>query len=256
VSLIVSAQDGPWTNPDTWVGGVVPNPFMTDDVAVFHAVSRDEDLFIGNGHYVYIGPYAETGGQLMLMSGAGLFIDVGLLEIDGEFLSMDSFGDVIGSGAGPAEVHVNPTGAAYFLSGSTYVQGATTVLNIHGLWTNASNHYLTISQNAKMVVGETGFLGMMPYGHVWIDFMGLIDVQPGAVVYTDQNGSVELFGGTLRIWAGSKVHVGVRGRSWPGLQFWAGKIEVPRRGVVLWCENSPALDLCQTAPFGGPVQIG
>src|SRR5690606_25354483 len=64
----ISASDGDWDSPSTWVGGVVPTPTNSTSVLVRHSIT------ITAGSHVSIDNLVVEGGHLVVSEGATLQI--------------------------------------------------------------------------------------------------------------------------------------------------------------------------------------
>lgn len=81
-TTITSAQSGNWSNPTTWVGGVVPtanNHVVIDSTHTVTSnvnISRMQDLTINGGTFIYFSTSANTASQIfgnLTISGGGTF---------------------------------------------------------------------------------------------------------------------------------------------------------------------------------------
>ena len=83
MATITSVQTGPWYDPATWVGGVIPNPWI-------------DDVVIASGHTVVILPYSYVSiadNHVLTVQGGGLLVIVGGLDVF-YFAVLDVQGDL------------------------------------------------------------------------------------------------------------------------------------------------------------------
>lgn len=90
-----TAQNGDWSNPSTWIGGVVP--VSGSDVEVSHIVKSDVNVTVGTINISPIGKLALSNRSFIVQTqfnNGGIIVDSvsgGLNFIEGNFLNIGSF---------------------------------------------------------------------------------------------------------------------------------------------------------------------
>jgi len=195
VATITSAQTGIWSDPTTWVDGVVPD--MTVD-----------DAIIANGHTVVILPSdyivlvdghmltVENGAQLIVVGGLEVFY-YGSLFVDGEL-------DIVSG----AYVSVYDDGNADINSGAmASVDGwfdfyYYAYLNVYGELTVESDGHLSADYDGHIYVSG----GMLTvYGHMDLYEYGYMDLDSGYLGV--ESGGEAVIAGYLTCYYYSAIYV-------------------------------------------------
>jgi hypothetical protein len=178
MATITSAQTGWWGDPNTWVGGVVP------DMSI-------DDAIVANGHAVLIEPESyvvlvdgrnltvENGGVLVVVGGLEVFyygwlgVDGDLVIISGAYVSLydDGNADINGGAAASVDGSLDLSYYAY--------------LNVYGKVTVGYGGYLTAYYDGNVYVSGGsvtvhGYLDMDDYCYMDLDG-GTLTVESGGV---------------------------------------------------------------------------
>jgi hypothetical protein len=209
---ILSAQSGDWTNPATWVGGIVPD-LTADDVVIGHSVAipSGSALSLAGGRSLEV----QSGAQLSIgdnfMHEAGSWINLaGSLSIQSGVM-LDGYGELTVSSGGWLDCH----GTLFFEAGNSPVLGgdlqvfsggtiyllASTSLSINGSLTIESGGYVGVDSSSLYLSGSVtirGYLGVDYYSAAYV--LDLLSVEPGGSLNAGNGGRVQVeSGGRLAI---------------------------------------------------------
>lgn len=183
MATITSAQTGWWGDPNTWVGGVVPDMSVDDAIiAQNHGVLIEPESYIVlvDGQNLTV----EDGGALVVIGGlevffyGSLYLDGDLIIIPGGYMSLydDGYSDV-------------NSGGAITLDGSLDV-AYYSYLNVYGDISVGYDGYLTAYYDGYLsVYGGTitvhGYLDLGDYAYMDLD---------GGTVLVESNGVADIGG--------------------------------------------------------------
>lgn len=195
MATITSAQTGWWGDPNTWVGGVVP------DMSV-------DDAIVANGHGVVIEPESyivlvdgqnltvENGGLLAVIGGlevfyyGSLYLDGDLIIIPGGYVSLydDGNADLNSGAAASVDGYLD---LAYY-----------SYLNVYGEITVGYEGYLSASYDGYISV----YGGMITvYGYLDLYDYACMDMDSGTV--TVESGGIAYIGGSVHCYYYSAIFV-------------------------------------------------
>jgi len=131
---ITSAQNGPWDQGSTWVGGVVPNSGNSSLINVLHAVTVTTSITVDQ---VAVGTNASltinSGGTVIVANGTGTDLDLFNDGLDYGYLTVNSGGILVANdlativGADQANTNFNSQGVYRHLYTTT--EGAMPIAN-------------------------------------------------------------------------------------------------------------------------------
>ena len=202
MATITSAQSGYWDDPDTWVGGVVPDLY-NDDVVVAdcHSVTMySGPLTLAYGREITISQYGmlELWYDLMVESGASIYVQGGLAV--SSYLAVEGYVQVAGTG------WLDDYGTVAVLYGGTVTaDGSVSVdpyanfdvvygssLYVYGSFYQDWNAYSYFYQGAYVEVASGGSAYFD--GYLYIEDYSTLRVYGNAEFYYGSNVEVRYYG--------------------------------------------------------------